>query len=200
MAEKSFTVHWRRVVEKQSHAGGQVTTWSRTVRDEKKLGQSKVFKGSHAALTLERFEPGCDGDPLSTGRSAPGAALRQITFIYGASEAGCSSPYLILKSSNRMLLCLQIFFSSAAILEHGATRPPAWDCVSATRLKTPFLHRKISHDCTPKCLGGVHTYVEKNCAKFFFSIFFDLLPISVCPSRLLKRTVLGSPFVPAYAY
>ena len=110
MAEKSFTVHWRRVVEKQSHAGGQVTTWSRTVRDEKKLGQSKVFKGSHAALTLERFEPGCDGDPLSTGRSAPGAALRQITFIYGASEAGCSSPYLILKSSNRMLLCLQIFF------------------------------------------------------------------------------------------
>ena len=45
-------------------------------------------------------------------------------------------------SSNRMSFCLQNFFSSDAILAHGATRRPAWDCFSTTRLKTAFLHRK----------------------------------------------------------
>ena len=86
------------------------------------------------------------------------------------------------------------FFSSAAILEHGATRPPAWDCVSATRLKTPFLHRKISHDCTPKCLGGVHTYVEKNCGKFFFFHFFRSSPDLCVSLPVAQKDRFGVPF------
>ena len=43
-------------------------------------------------------------------------------------------------------------------------------------------------------------FPKKNFRKFFFFIFFDATHLAARSSLLLKRTLLGSPFVPAYAF
>ena len=93
-----------------------------------------------------------------------------------------------------------IFFSFFTVLEHGPTRRFTWVCFSATRPLRPIYHRKRYTLSIVKCHREAHFPGRKNSGKNVFSIFFHEPQIAARSSRYLKRTPLGSPFIPPYAF
>ena len=97
-------------------------------------------------------------------------------------------------------ICPLKMFSSFAVLEHVPTRRFTWDCFSATRPLRPIYHRKRYTLSIVKCHREAHFPGRKNSGKKLFSFFFHEPQIAARSSRYLKRTPMGSPFIPPYAF